>query len=144
MQTRVRFELILILAVVALATALRFYALDHSSLWSDEGNTWALVQRPFAQIARNAAADIHPPGYYWALKVWTALWGTSAWALRSFSAVAGVLLVVVIAHRMDVVDGEGHPVQLTWRALLYYPWLFWQIILSNIAVLRLVLGRISV
>ncbi|MCB9158332.1 MAG: glycosyltransferase family 39 protein [Caldilineaceae bacterium] len=97
MQTRMRFELILILAVVALATALRFYALDHSSLWSDEGNTWALVQRPFAQIARDAAADIHPPGYYWALKVWTALWGTSAWALRSFSAVAGVLLVAAIA-----------------------------------------------
>ncbi|MCB0070250.1 MAG: glycosyltransferase family 39 protein, partial [Caldilineaceae bacterium] len=97
MQTRLRFELILIMAVLALATALRFYALDHSSLWSDEGNTWALVQRPFAQIARDAAADIHPPGYYWALKAWTALWGTSAWALRSFSAVAGVLLVAAIA-----------------------------------------------
>ena len=97
MQMRLRFELILIMAVLALATALRFYALDHSSLWSDEGNTWALVQRPWAQIARDAAADIHPPGYYWALKAWTALWGTSAWALRSFSAVAGVLLVAAIA-----------------------------------------------
>lgn len=79
------------------------------------------------------------------LSLFAVLYGT--WLLLSgiwepFLMIAGAvasLLVVVIAHRMDVVDGEGHPVQLTWRALLYYPWLFWQIILSNIAVLRLVL-----
>lgn len=96
MQRRLRLEPFLILAVMALAAALRFYALDHSSLWSDEGNTWALVQRSFAQIARDAAADIHPPGYYWLLKLWTMLLGTSAWALRSFSAMAGVLVVGVV------------------------------------------------
>ena len=28
-------------AVLLLAAFLRFYALDQSSLWSDEGNTWA-------------------------------------------------------------------------------------------------------
>jgi predicted membrane-bound mannosyltransferase len=80
-------------AILVLAACLRFYAIDHSSLWSDEGNTWALVQRSFGEIAQSAAADIHPPGYYWLLKGWSALFGTSAADLRSFSAVCGILVV---------------------------------------------------
>jgi multicomponent Na+:H+ antiporter subunit E len=74
------------------------------------------------------------------------LYGT--WLLLSgiwepFLMIAGAvccLLVVAIAHRMDVIDGEGHPVHLSVRALLYYPWLFWQIALSNIDVARRVLS----
>ncbi len=50
------------------------------------------------------------------------------------------LLVVIVAQRMDVVDGEGHPIHLTWRATLYFPWLFWQIILSNLDVAKRILG----
>ncbi len=54
------------------------------------------MQRSFDQIARDAAADIHPPGYYWLLKLWAGFFGQSAAALRSFSALCGVLLVLVI------------------------------------------------
>ena len=82
--------------LLVLAAALRFYAIGRSSFWSDEGNTWALIQRSFGQIARDAAADIHPPGYYWLLKLWAAVWGFSPAALRSFSALCGVLLVALI------------------------------------------------
>lgn len=82
--------------VLLLAAGLRFYALGASSLWSDEGNSWALVSRSFAQIARDAAADIHPPGYYWLLKLWTMPFGASAVGMRSFSALAGVLLVYIV------------------------------------------------
>ncbi len=82
--------------VLGIAAILRFYHLSYSSLWHDEGNTWALVQRGFAQIARDSAADIHPPGYYWLLKLWTVLAGTNVAGLRSFSAVMGVVLVWVI------------------------------------------------
>ncbi len=85
-----------LLPIVAVAAALRFYAIDHSSFWSDEGNTWAIIQRSFGQIARDAAADIHPPGYYWLLKLWAAAWGTSPAALRSFSALCGILLVALV------------------------------------------------
>ena len=52
------------------------------------------------------------------------------------SGAVASLLVVIVAHRMDVIDGEGHPIQLSWRALTYFPWLFWQIIKSNIDVAR--------
>ncbi len=81
--------------ILLLAAALRFHALDASSLWSDEGNSSALMARSYSQIARDAAADIHPPGYYWLLKGWTSLVGASAWGLRSLSALLGVALVAV-------------------------------------------------
>ena len=87
------FNLFLILLIAAF---LRFYHLGTSSLWSDEGNTWGLIGRSFGQIARDAAADIHPPGYYWLLKVWSLAFSPSAVGMRSFSAVAGLALVYVL------------------------------------------------
>ena len=86
----------LFIAILALAAFVRFYCLTCSSLWHDEGNSWALAQRGFQQIAREAAADIHPPGYYWLLKVWASPFGYNAWGMRSLSAVAGVLIVASI------------------------------------------------
>jgi hypothetical protein len=93
-----------LLLLLILAAALRFYALDRSSLWSDEGNTWALIQRSYAQIAVDAAADIHPPGYYWLLKSWSLVFGTGAAAMRGLSALLGVALVAVVyrlGRRLD-------------------------------------------
>jgi multicomponent Na+:H+ antiporter subunit E len=80
------------------------------------------------------------------LSLFLVLYGT--WLLLSgiwtpFLLTVGALacvLVVVIAHRMDVIDGEGHPIQLTARALAYYPWLFRQIIVANFDVTRRVLS----
>ncbi|CAN5502000.1 hypothetical protein BH10CHL1_BH10CHL1_20850 [soil metagenome] len=85
-----------LLLILLIAAILRFYRIGASSLWSDEGNTWALLGRSFSQIARDAAADIHPPGYYWLLKIWTMIVGSQAVGMRSFSAIAGVALVWVI------------------------------------------------
>ena len=98
------------IAILALAAFVRFYCLTCSSLWHDEGNSWALAQRGFQQIAREAAADIHPPGYYWLLKVWASPFGYSAWGMRSLSAVAGVLIVAVIylaAHEIGKDSERG-------------------------------------
>lgn len=94
-KARLGLEMWLLALILLSAAFLRFYRLDSSSLWSDEGNTWALLDRSFTQIAQAAAADIHPPGYYWLLKLWSRVMGASAWGMRSFSAVAGVLLVYV-------------------------------------------------
>ena len=41
--------------------------------------------------------------------------------------------------RMDVIDHEGHPIHLSFKALYFWPWLIWQIILSNIEVAKRVL-----
>jgi multicomponent Na+:H+ antiporter subunit E len=48
--------------------------------------------------------------------------------------------VVFIAHRMDVVDHEGHPIHLSHRFGVYLPWLLWEIVKSNIAVAKVILS----
>jgi 4-amino-4-deoxy-L-arabinose transferase-like glycosyltransferase len=83
--------------ILALAAGIRFYELGTQSLWSDEGNSAALAARSLAQIGRDAGNDIHPPLYYWLLHFWTGSFGNHEFALRSLSAVLGVLLVWVIA-----------------------------------------------
>lgn len=45
-------------------------------------------------------------------------------------------LVVLIGWRMDVIDHEGHPVELGLRALTYFPWLAVEIVKSNIDVAK--------
>ncbi len=52
--------------------------------------------------------------------------------------VGSCIFVVMIALRMDVADREGHPVHLTWRCLLYWPWLAWEIVKANVAVARII------
>ena len=47
---------------------------------------------------------------------------------------ASVLAVVLIARRMNVIDHESHPIHLSWRSLLYLPWLLWEIAKANIDV----------
>lgn len=50
------------------------------------------------------------------------------------------LAVVFIAHRMDVVDHEGHPIHLAWHAFLsYWPWLVKEIALSGWDVTKRIL-----
>ncbi|MDH3792978.1 MAG: Na+/H+ antiporter subunit E, partial [Rhodospirillales bacterium] len=50
------------------------------------------------------------------------------------------VFVAWIAYRMDVADREGHPIHLTWRSLVYWPWLFWEIVKANLEVARLILA----
>lgn len=45
-------------------------------------------------------------------------------------------LVTYIARRMDIVDEEGHPIEVVARFLAYLPWLLWQIVVANIDVAR--------
>lgn len=60
--------------------------------------------------------------------------------LTTSLGVASCLFVAWIAHRMDVADHEGHPIHLTWRAAFYWPWLFGEIVKSNIDVARIILN----
>jgi multicomponent Na+:H+ antiporter subunit E len=47
-----------------------------------------------------------------------------------------VVFVVWLSHKMDVVDEESQPIQLTARLPGYYWWLFVKIVQSNIDVVR--------
>lgn len=92
---RPTFRALSLAALFALALALRFYRIDAQSFWYDEGLTVALAVRPLDDIARAAAADVHPPLYYWLLHGWLRLAGTGEAAARAFSAVCGAITVVL-------------------------------------------------
>lgn len=84
---------ILPIVIIFLAAAIRFHMIDYQSLWGDEGNTLRLVERSIPALLDAASHDIHPPGYYLALKGWWTLTGESEFALRAFSAFMGILTV---------------------------------------------------
>lgn len=83
--------------LILLAALLRFHLLGAQSLWNDEGSSYVQATRSLGEIAENAGRDIHPPGYYWLLHIWLRLTGDSEFALRSLSALAGVLTVAFTA-----------------------------------------------
>ena len=71
---------------------------------------------------------------------WLALSGHYTPLLVAFGALSA-LLCVYAAARIRIVDREGHPIELLPRALLYYPWLFWEILCSGWKVALIVLHR---
>ena len=72
----------------------------------------------------------------------------ATWLLMSGAYIPFILLlgvfscavVVLIAMRMDVIDHEAVPLHITFRSLLYWPWLLWEIVKANIDVTKRVLG----
>jgi mannosyltransferase len=87
---------VLLSLVTLLALGLRLYGLDVQSLWYDEGFSVYLASMDLAEITARTAADIQPPLYYYLLHGWIALFGDSEVALRSLSALFGILAVPLI------------------------------------------------
>jgi len=52
---------------------------------------------------------------------------------------ASAIAVTLLARRMDLVDREGHPIRLSWRLILYWPWLFKEIVKSAWDVSKIIL-----
>ncbi|MBK8136122.1 MAG: glycosyltransferase family 39 protein [Chloroflexi bacterium] len=91
MSRHQRLVLALAVALLLLAVWARFDRIGVQSLWNDEGNSYGQSLRTLPDITINAAADIHPPGYYVLLAVWRILTGESEFALRALSAFASLL-----------------------------------------------------
>ncbi len=91
-----RFTLPILIIILVLAAALRFYRIDAQSLWNDEGNSARIAERNAALIVEGAAGDIHPPLYYLTLHAWRGLFGDSEAALRGLSAVFGLITVACV------------------------------------------------
>ena len=59
--------------------------------------------------------------------------------ILSLGAVSS-LSVLWIAHRMDVVDHESHPIHMVPKGVFYYPWLFWEIAKANWDVAKAIIA----
>lgn len=74
--------------------AISLTTITRSSIWFDEAFSAYIIRFNFWDIVRYTAVDMHPPLYYWLLKIWSMAFGTSEVALRSMSVFfVGVAIV---------------------------------------------------
>jgi len=93
-QSRPRTDYIFVAIALALLSGLALWNISAPSIWFDEAFGAYLVHFNFLDIARYTAADVHPPMFYWALKVWTAVFGHTELGLRSMSLFFGIIAAV--------------------------------------------------
>lgn len=60
------------------------------------------------------------------------------WFMGSGAVLA--VAVVIFCAAKGIADGEGFPIGLIPRGMVYWPWLAWQIVLSGLRVTRLILS----
>ena len=83
----------LILAILLLASALRFHRLGEQSLWYDEGVSYARSLRTLPELIPQLQRDVHVPVYVTLLGWWQRLAGVSEFALRALSALFSITSV---------------------------------------------------
>ena len=88
-----RFFRVGLAGVLLLGLLPRLYGLSDRSLWFDEAFCWRLIQFPFFEMLERVGRDNHPPLYFILLKLWAAVFGDSACALRLLSVLFGVATI---------------------------------------------------
>jgi mannosyltransferase len=92
-----RFSLTLTaLAVCALGFGLRMFRLSTASMTGDENWPWILGLKSIPGWLHAIAVDDHPPLYYFILRPWAEVAGSSELAYRIISVFAGVLTIAVL------------------------------------------------
>lgn len=66
------------------------------SVWFDEAFGLYLLRSNYFDVAQLTSYDVHPPLYYWVLKFWTSIFGTSEYGARSLSLVLFIVALVFI------------------------------------------------
>ncbi len=124
-----------LMILIFLALGLRTYHLDFQSLWrdeidairfSDEVGNILVSENSLAQLRNLLTRPEHNgPLYYVLLKIWRGLTGDSEFALRYFSALGGVLMVVLtaqVARRLGFTKLEA---LMTSAFIATSPYLIW-------------------
>ena len=101
----VRFAL---LGIVVLAAAVRLYGLTASSFDMDEAfSVWVAQHDPSAIWSVLVRFDDHPPLFYLGLHYWRQVFGDSAFSLRLFPVLCGVLTIPVVYRLGRTIGGES-------------------------------------
>jgi mannosyltransferase len=83
--------------LVGVAAALRFTTLGWQSFWLDEANTvYVVAPASLGEMFERAVQqETTPPLYYLLAWLWSQVFGTGEWGLRSLSALLGLAAVPV-------------------------------------------------
>lgn len=86
-------EMLVLISGLSLFVFLALINITKAALWLDEAFTAYIIKFNFLDIVRYTAADVHPPLYYWLVKLWSMIFGNSELALRSMSVFFGVIAI---------------------------------------------------
>ena len=64
------------------------------SIWLDESYSAYLTRFDFAKIWGLTAVDVHPPFYYFLLKIWSNIFGFNVFSMRAMSVVFGAMAIL--------------------------------------------------
>lgn len=86
-----------LLAILALAAAVRWVVIDRDALWLDEGYSWWDARQPLGALwSLVPTCDPHPPLYFGLLHGWIRLVGDGTVAMRVLSLVFGLAAITVV------------------------------------------------
>lgn len=110
--------LLLLLIIIVLGSFLRLYGISKESFWLDEGATALTVKKyNLPQILKNineenkilpeyyTAGDL--PVYYSLLEIWSTPFGISELSLRSFSAIFGILSLILVFYLTNLIFNKN-------------------------------------
>jgi len=80
--------------ILILGGLLRYYNNTAVALWHDEAFSALYIRYPFSEMMHRIALDVHPPLYYWVLRLWSYVFSSSLLSLRSLSILFGVLTIL--------------------------------------------------
>jgi len=94
---RTRKTIALLVLIIALGSFLRIYGLGAESIWLDEAHSVRVSSENLASVVR-ATTGHHLPLYFVILHFWMSLLGTSEVAVRSLSAILGIISIPLIYY----------------------------------------------
>lgn len=116
-----------LLAILLLATALRFYRVGEMSLRADEAtNLFLAAEEPAAMIQPLITSDPHPPLYFLILHYWMLIAGRSELAVRYPTVFVGVVIAALVYALGRLVFRRRTNIALTGALLAAIsPYLIW-------------------
>jgi mannosyltransferase len=85
-----------LMAITALAVALRLPYIEERSLWFDEASSWRTASFPLPEMMQSLRMNVHLPLYYLTLRVWMGVFGESVPTLRGLSIACGAITVFLM------------------------------------------------
>lgn len=112
------FRAVYVLLILASAGMYGVFSLN-TSVWADEAYTFAMIRHSFKEIWQITAADVHPPLYYFLLKLFAAPFHYDLMASRFSSAVPCILITAVGGYQLRKLFGTRTAVLFMLLYLLY-------------------------
>ena len=83
-------------AILAGFLAATLPTLGSASIWFDEAFSRHIIRFDFGRIWHFTSLDVHPPFYYFCLKVWSMIFGASDFSIRALSVAFGLATLIAL------------------------------------------------